>query len=178
MFPDRGVPDLNAHRIETVAALQAAIPSFTTEQLLEEAQFTFGYYGNAVHNRQVEREDDAIARFNVVKTEIGRRLLSAAGGQGDQAERSDDVTPADAHSAHEPTADVESTVVARAVTPGEGWVLLADGDMLMEGDGFMHPDHTGWIDFVCRPDVFRGENEKVHSGWAWRRRVAQMAVQA
>ncbi|MEJ6003829.1 hypothetical protein [Paucibacter soli] len=65
---------MSTQRIENISDLRQALPGFTAEQLLDEAQHTFSYYGNAVHNRQVEREDDAIARFAIVKAELARRL--------------------------------------------------------------------------------------------------------
>lgn len=53
--------------------------------------------------------------------------------------------------------------------PGNGWELLPDGALLRSGDGFWHADTGYWIDFDCRPDLFRGDREFVHSGWPWRR---------
>lgn len=52
------------------------------------------------------------------------------------------------------------------------WEILPDGTPLKKGDGFQHPE-TGlvWIDYECRPDLFRGDKEYVHSGWQWRRKV-------
>ncbi|MDL5034315.1 hypothetical protein QRD43_20605 [Pelomonas sp. APW6] len=65
---------MSMQRIEDNADLRQALPTFSVEELLDEAQFTFGYYGNALHNLQVERQDDAIERFCVVKAELARRL--------------------------------------------------------------------------------------------------------
>lgn len=60
--------------IETTAELQAALPAMPADQLVAEAGHAFSYYGNAVHNAQTERVDDAIERFNAVKQELARRL--------------------------------------------------------------------------------------------------------
>lgn len=57
------------------------------------------------------------------------------------------------------------------IKAGEGWELLPEETPLAKGDGFMHPDYLGyWIDFECRPDLFRGEKEFVHT-WPWRRKI-------
>lgn len=53
---------------------------------------------------------------------------------------------------------------------GEDWRLLAQGEGLKVGDGFLHPETGLWIDFDCRPDIFRGDKEIAHT-WLWRRRV-------
>lgn len=61
---------------------------------------------------------------------------------------------------------------------GRGWMLLAEGTPLQEGDGFLHPDFPNyWTDYVCRPDIFRGcnllgipKNETAHT-FPWRRKV-------
>lgn len=60
------------------------------------------------------------------------------------------------------------------VDPGEGWRLLNEGEPLQEGDGFLSPYyHQGtWIDFVCRPDKFRGAG-MVAKSWPWRRRMGK-----
>lgn len=63
------------------------------------------------------------------------------------------------------------------VVPGVGWRLLTEGEPLLEGDGFLHPEHEGvWLDYACRPDIFRGNNvlgcpkkDYAHT-WPWRRR--------
>ncbi len=66
--------------------------------------------------------------------------------------------------------------------PGAGWRLLNEGEPLQPGDGFQHPDQPGqWIDYDCRPNLFRGagiegtayytpKREWAHT-WPWRRRV-------
>lgn len=59
------------------------------------------------------------------------------------------------------------------LSPGEGWTLLEEGTPLQKGDGFMHPGYSGqWIDFECRPDLFRGNASKqcAHT-WPWRRKA-------
>lgn len=65
------------------------------------------------------------------------------------------------------------------VLPGEGWRLLEPGEPLQEGDGFLDPDyHTEiWIDYACRPDIFRGNKglgcpvrDYAHT-WPWRRKT-------
>lgn len=53
---------------------------------------------------------------------------------------------------------------------GDGWVLLKEGDKIKKGDGFVHPDCNYWIDYACRPDLFRVDREFVHT-WPWRRKV-------
>lgn len=67
---------MSTSHIESVNDLRQALPTFTTNELLAEAQFTFGYYGNAVVNGQFERSDDAVERFNAVKDELARRLAT------------------------------------------------------------------------------------------------------
>lgn len=70
---------------------------------------------------------------------------------------------------------------ANSVDPGEGWRLLAEGEPLKQGDGYAHPAYEGWIDYSCRPDIFRGggingswyyvpRNDTAHT-YPWRRRV-------
>lgn len=66
--------------------------------------------------------------------------------------------------------------------PGEGWRLLEENEPLQEGDGFLDPNCAyGWIDFACRPDLFRGggkdgtwyfcpKRDYAHT-WPWRRKV-------
>jgi hypothetical protein len=68
----------------------------------------------------------------------------------------------------------EGKLLALAGGVGDGWELLPEGAPVKEGDGFLHPDagHLGWIDHVCRPDLFRGDRQHVHSGWPWRRKIA------
>ena len=61
---------------------------------------------------------------------------------------------------------------APVVTVGKGWELLPEGATLQPGDGFWCPEVSAWVDFECRPDLFRSLNEYVHSGWMWRRRIA------
>lgn len=68
------------------------------------------------------------------------------------------------------------------IDPGEGWFLLPVGSLLQEGDGFLHPGfQDGWIDYKCRPDIYRGcgkpgdwnytqSNETAHT-YPWRRRI-------
>lgn len=60
--------------IETLKKLRAALPTMSSEQLIAEAGNVFSYYGNAVHNAQPKRVDDAIERFKAVKAELARRL--------------------------------------------------------------------------------------------------------
>lgn len=66
--------------------------------------------------------------------------------------------------------------------PGNGWRLLNEGEQLQEGDGFLDPHLKVWVDYVCRPDLFRGgglkgswyfvpKNDTAHT-WPWRRRAA------
>lgn len=56
--------------------------------------------------------------------------------------------------------------------PGEGWRLLTEGEKLQEGDGYQHPEFGElWIDYACRPDLFRGEFNEVAHTWPWRRRI-------
>ncbi|CAB5514586.1 hypothetical protein LMG26857_03645 [Achromobacter anxifer] len=62
--------------IPTTDTLRAALPSMSTEQLLDELQHAFGYHGNAVHNAQPERVDDSIARFNAIKMQLAARLAA------------------------------------------------------------------------------------------------------
>ena len=52
------------------------------------------------------------------------------------------------------------------------WRLLAEGEPLKPGDGFWHPDYARWIDYDCRPDLFRGDREYVHT-WPWRRKIQE-----
>lgn len=66
---------------------------------------------------------------------------------------------------------------APAVDVGEGWRLLAQGEGLKIGDGFLHPETSLWIDFDCRPDIFRGDKQIAHT-WLWRRRVEPDLVSA
>lgn len=57
------------------------------------------------------------------------------------------------------------------IETGDGWRLLKEGEILKGGDGFKHPDYPMWIDYSCRPDLFRGEaNEFAHT-WPWRRKA-------
>lgn len=72
--------------------------------------------------------------------------------------------------------------MAEKVEPGLGWRLLNEGEKLRRGDGFQHPEHPGvWVDYACRPDIFRGcgtegaayfvpERDYAHT-WPWRRRL-------
>jgi hypothetical protein len=65
---------------------------------------------------------------------------------------------------------------------GNGWRLLVEGEPLRPGDGFQHPDIPDtWIDYACRPDIFRGcgkegewyyvpQRDFAHT-WPWRRRL-------
>ena len=155
--------------IESTAALKMAINGYTPCQLLEEARFCFGFFGNAAHNQQGERKDDAIERFDAVLAELSRRLMGGdreGGADGAEVAGQAEVRAEDA-------AGSASDVGGRRAAirgAGEGWVLLVEGDALQSGDGFLHPDLDGWIDYECRPDMFRGPAERVHSGWAWRRR--------
>lgn len=72
--------------------------------------------------------------------------------------------------------------MAEKVAPGNGWQLLVEGEPLRPGDGFQRPDYPGvWVDYACRPDIFRGcgtedswyfvpKRDYAHT-WPWRRRV-------
>lgn len=67
------------------------------------------------------------------------------------------------------------TKTVATVDPGEGWEILPEGTPLKEGDGFIHPDpefEGRWVDFVCRPGLFRGGNEYAHD-WPWRRKKSE-----
>lgn len=70
----------------------------------------------------------------------------------------------------------ESDIVA-----GEGWFILPPGTPLQEGDGFLEPATGVWVDFACRPDLFKGSgapdtwyqvpsNDTAHT-WPWRRKL-------
>lgn len=72
---------------------------------------------------------------------------------------------------HDAVAGQADCHVRRAGGVGDGWRLLKTGERLLPGDGFAHPSFDRWIDYDCRPDLFRGKGEHVHSGWAWRRRT-------
>lgn len=61
------------------------------------------------------------------------------------------------------------------IDPGEGWELLKEQEPLRPGDGFLHPVYERWIDYACRPDLFRGENEYAHL-WPWRREIKAPSV--
>lgn len=58
-------------------------------------------------------------------------------------------------------------------TAGEGWYLLPKDTPLQPGDGYVHPDYHahGFIDYGCRPDLFREEKggKATAHMWQWRR---------
>ncbi|MFY2658368.1 hypothetical protein ACOTC5_30680 [Achromobacter xylosoxidans] len=62
--------------ITTTDALRAALPTMSTEQLLDEMKHAFGYHGNAVQNAQPERVDDSIERFNAIRMQLAERLAA------------------------------------------------------------------------------------------------------
>lgn len=53
------------------------LPGMSPKELIAELQLSFGYYGNAAHNQQPERVDDALERFKAVRGEVERRLNGA-----------------------------------------------------------------------------------------------------
>lgn len=53
---------------------------------------------------------------------------------------------------------------------GFGWRILEEGTPLKKGDGVLHPHYGQWLDYDCRPDLFRGEGNEVAHKWPWRRR--------
>jgi hypothetical protein len=58
------------------------------------------------------------------------------------------------------------------IDPGIGWRLLVQGEPLCEGDGFLHTGFAGeWLDYKCRPDLFRGEGNETAHTWPWRRKL-------
>lgn len=66
-------------------------------------------------------------------------------------------------------------MLAAAGGEGEGYRLLEHGEELKEGDGFLHPDYNYWIDFKCRPDLFRKDQEFAHL-WPWRRKIVKITA--
>ncbi len=69
---------------------------------------------------------------------------------------------------------------------GEGWRFLEEGEPLLPGDGYSHPQMPDfWTDYASRPDIFRGggkegsryyvpKNDTAHT-WPWRRRIGAVA---
>lgn len=66
---------------------------------------------------------------------------------------------------------------AEQVGEKHGWRLLNEGDAIKKGDGYWNETLATWIDYACRPDIFRPEaticegRACVHT-WAWRRKCA------
>ncbi len=80
----------------------------------------------------------------------------------------------------EQAAKAAPTVTLKQTDVGEGWMLLPEGTPLKPGDGFLSPYFLCWIDYACRPDMFRGfgkdgdwyhvpKRDYAHT-WPWRRR--------
>lgn len=61
------------------------------------------------------------------------------------------------------------------INPGEGWRLLADDEVVREGDEFLRPFETRWVR-TSSGDHCIGKTVNGYSGNAFRRRIEQTAA--